>query len=239
MSGHSKWSNTRRRKEFQDNKKDKIFSKIIQELNSAIQIGKGINPQYNSKLRLVIKKALDHNMSRITINNILKKNLIKTNKNQLKEIYYEGYGPENIALLIKCLTNNNNRTIFFIRKILNKIGGNLKQKGAVDYIFNRQIYITFLYKNNIDYIIDIAEKIKANDIILNKKNIQIILTKEKYKFFIKEIKKLKIKPIKIELNIKPFIKKKINIITRNKLIYLKSLCKENKDIKNFYHNAEF
>ncbi|WP_169767825.1 YebC/PmpR family DNA-binding transcriptional regulator [Enterobacteriaceae endosymbiont of Donacia proxima] len=239
MSGHSKWSNTRHRKESQDNKKDKIFSKIIKELNSAIQIGKGINPQYNSKLRLVIEKALAHNMSRITINNILKKNLSKTNKNQLKEIYYEGYGPENVALLIKCLTNNNNRTISFIRKILNKIGGDLKQKGAVDYMFNKQIYVTYLYKKNIDYIIDIAEKLKANDIFLNKKNIKIIFTKEKYKFLTKEIKKFKIKPIKIKLNIKPFIKKKISIFTKKKLIYLKSLCKKNKDIKNFYHNAEF
>ncbi|QJC34690.1 hypothetical protein GJT95_02075 [Enterobacteriaceae endosymbiont of Donacia crassipes] len=239
MSGHSKWSNTRYRKKFQDNKKDKIFSKIIKELNSAIQTGKGINPQYNSKLRLVIGKALTYNMSRITINNILKKNINKENKNQLKEIYYEGYGPENIALLIKCLTNNNNRTVSFIRKILKKIGGNLKQKGAVDYMFNKQIFITYLYKNNADYVMDIAEKLKANDIILNKKNIQIIFTKKKYKFLTKEIKKFKIKPTKIELKIEPFIKKKINIFTKDKLIYLESVCKKNKDIKNFYHNAEF
>ncbi|QJC36277.1 hypothetical protein GJT99_02060 [Enterobacteriaceae endosymbiont of Donacia cincticornis] len=239
MSGHSKWSNTRYRKKFQDNKKNKIFSRIIKELKSSIQIGKGINPQYNSKLRLVIEKALAHNMSRTTINNVLKKNFDKEDENKLKEVYYEGYGPENIALLIKCLTNNNNRTISFIRKILSKIGGNLKQKGAVDYIFNKQIFITYSYKNNIDHIINMAEKLKANDIFLNKKNIQIIFTRKKYKIFAKKIKKFEIKPIKIELNIEPFVKKKINIFTKNKLIYLKSLCKTNKDIKNFYHNAEF
>ncbi|QJC33874.1 hypothetical protein GJT93_02080 [Enterobacteriaceae endosymbiont of Donacia provostii] len=240
MSGHSKWSNTRYRKKSQDSKKDKIFSKIIKELNSAVKIGKGTNPQYNSKLKLIIEKALFHNMSRTIINKILQKKNTNKNyeKNTLKEIYYEGYGPENIALLIQCLTNNNNRTISFIRKILNEIGGNLKQKGAVDYLFNKEIFITYSCQNNIDDILNLAEKLKANDIIINNNNIKIIFTKEKYKFLTKEIKKFKIKPIKNELIIKPFIEKKINNITKNKLLYLLSIYKDNKDIKNIYHNAK-
>ncbi|QJC35879.1 YebC/PmpR family DNA-binding transcriptional regulator [Enterobacteriaceae endosymbiont of Donacia sparganii] len=238
MSGHSKWSNMRHRKKLQDSKKDKIFSKIIKELNSAIHTGQGINPQYNSKLRLIIEKALSHNMSRLTINNILKKHINKKNDNKLKEIYYEGYGPEKIALMIKCLTNNSNRTTSFIRNILNKIGGSLKQKGTVNYIFKKQILITYLHKNNSDYILNIAEKLKADDIFFKKKNIQIMFLKEKYQFLTKKIKKLKIKPTKIELFIEPFIKKKINIFTKNKLINLLFLCKKCEDIKNVYHDAE-
>ncbi|QJC34287.1 hypothetical protein GJT94_02095 [Enterobacteriaceae endosymbiont of Donacia cinerea] len=236
MSGHSKWSNMRHRKELQDNKKDKIFSKIIKELNSAIRIGNSINPQYNSKLRLIIEKALSFNMKRSIIQNILEKK--KKNNNQLKEIYYEGFGPDNIALMIKCLTNNNNRTISVIRNILNKIGGSLKQQGAVNYIFKKQIFVSYSYKNNLDNIIDIAEKLQADDIICNKTNIQIIFSKKKYKFFTKEIKKIKIEPIKIQLFIEPFMKKKINIFTKNKLIHFLSLCKKNNDIKHIYHDAE-
>ncbi|QJC38740.1 hypothetical protein GJU05_02110 [Enterobacteriaceae endosymbiont of Donacia fulgens] len=236
MSGHSKWANTRHRKELQDNKKDKIFSRIIKELNTVIKKSENINPQYNSKLRLIIEKALSFNMSRSTINNILEKK--KKNNNQLKEIYYEGFGPNNIALMIQCLTNNNNRTSSLIRNIFNKTGGSLKQKGAVNYIFKKQIFISYSYKNNPNYIIDIAEKLKADDIIFNKKNIQIIFSKKKYKLLTKEIKNFKIKPIKINLFIEPFIKKKIDISTKNKLFIFLSLCKRYEDIKNIYHNAE-
>ncbi|QJC37508.1 YebC/PmpR family DNA-binding transcriptional regulator [Enterobacteriaceae endosymbiont of Donacia thalassina] len=235
MSGHSKWSNMRYRKASQDNKKDKIFSKIIKELHSVIKISKNINPKYNSKLRLIIEKALSVNMSRSVINNILEK---KKDNKKLKEIYYEGYGPDNIAIMISCLTDNNNRTVSFIRNILNKIGGNLKPQGAVSYIFKKKIFISYLYKNNLNDIIDIAEKLKAEDILLNKKIIQIIFSKKRYKILTKEIKNFKIKPIKIKLIIKPFIKKKINVLTKNKLIDFLSLCKKCEDIKNVYHDAE-
>ncbi|QJC37098.1 hypothetical protein GJU01_02080 [Enterobacteriaceae endosymbiont of Donacia vulgaris] len=236
MSGHSKWSNMRHRKKLQDNKKDKLFSKIIKELHSAIKIGDSVNPQYNSKLRLIIEKALSFNMKRSIITNILEKK--NKNNHVLKEIYYEGFGPDNIALMFKCLTNNHNRTLSFIRNMLNKIKGSLKQQGAVNYIFKKQIFVSYSYKHNTNYIIDIAEKLQADDIIFNKKNIQIIFSKKKYKFLTKEIKKIKIEPIKIKLFIEPFIKKKINIFTKNKLIEFLYLCNKNKDIKHIYHDAD-
>ncbi|QJC37915.1 hypothetical protein GJU03_02080 [Enterobacteriaceae endosymbiont of Donacia bicoloricornis] len=236
MSGHSKWANTRHRKKLQDSKKDKIFSKIIKELNTIINKGENLNPQYNSKLRLIIDKALSFNMSRSTINNIIKKK--KGNNSQLKEIYYEGFGPNKIALMIQCLTNNNNRTSSLVRNIFNKIGGSLKQKGAVSYFFKKNIFVSYSYKNNLNYILDIAEKLKADDIDLNKKNIKIIFSKKKYKIFTKTIKNFKIKPIKIKLIIEPFIKKKIDIFTKNQLFTFFSLCKRYEDIKNIYHDAE-
>lgn len=156
----------------------------------------------------------------------------------MKEVYYEGYGPNNIALMIQCLTNNNNRTSSLIRNIFNKTGGSLKQKGAVNYIFKKQIFVSYSCNDNLNYIIDIAEKLKADDIIFNKKNIKIIFSKKKYKLFTKEIKSFKIKPIKINLIIEPFIKKKIDIYTKKKLFIFLSLCKEYEDIKNIYHDAE-
>ncbi|QJC32258.1 hypothetical protein GJT89_02075 [Enterobacteriaceae endosymbiont of Donacia versicolorea] len=236
MSGHNKWSNTRYRKKIQDNKKSKIFSKIIKELNSAVKIGQGINPKYNSKLRLVIEKALSYNINRLTINNFLQKNTKKEKNNKLKEIFYEGYGPNNVALMIECLTDNNNRTVSFIRYILNKIGGNLHKNGTVNYMFKKQIHITYI--SNSENIINIAEKFNAHDIIFNKKNIKIIFTQKKYKFFTKQIKKFKIKPIKTELIVKPLFKKKISIFIKEKLMNLFFLSKTCKDIKNIYHNAD-
>ncbi|QJC31836.1 hypothetical protein GJT88_02150 [Enterobacteriaceae endosymbiont of Donacia tomentosa] len=239
MSGHSKWANIRRRKETQDNKKDKIFSKIIKELNTASQNG-GNNPEYNSKLRLVIEKALSYNMSRTIINRILLNSVIqnKRNKNKLKEIIYEGYGPYNIALMINCITDNNNRTVSFIRNILNKNGGYLGRKNSVNYIFKKQIYIAYEYKNNENDILNIAEELKADDIVFTKKIIKIIFSKEKYKFLTKKIKKFTLKPIKIKFFIKPFITKKVDNLIKKKLIDFFSLLKEHKDIKEIYHDAE-
>ncbi|QJC29710.1 YebC/PmpR family DNA-binding transcriptional regulator [Enterobacteriaceae endosymbiont of Plateumaris pusilla] len=238
MAGHSKWSNMRYRKASQDIKKDKIFTKIARELNSASKLGGTINPQYNTKLRLAIEKGLSYNMNRSTIKKILFKKLNKKILSvNMTNISYEGYGPGNIALIINCVTNNKNRTVSEIRNSFSKIGHRLGNSGAVSYMFQKKIKISFYNKNNVDYVMDIAEKLQAEDIIINNKIIDLIFNKEKYKVILLEMKKILIKPVNFKLTMIPLIKQNIDILTKNKLLNFLNLLKLNNDIKKIYHNA--
>ncbi|QJC29264.1 YebC/PmpR family DNA-binding transcriptional regulator [Enterobacteriaceae endosymbiont of Plateumaris rustica] len=239
MSGHSKWSNMRYRKASQDIKKDKIFTKIARELSTASKLGGTINPQYNTKLRLAIEKGLLNNMNKSTIEKILSNKLNKKKylSNNIEHISYEGFGPGNIALIINCITNNKNRTVSVIRNSFNKIGCRLGNNGSVYYMFKKKIIISFFNKNNLDYIIDFAEKLQAEDIIFNDKIIDVIFNKRKYKTLLLDIKKNLIKPIKFKLTMIPLIKNNIDLLTKNKLLNFLNILKSNNDIKEIYHNA--
>ncbi|QJC28376.1 YebC/PmpR family DNA-binding transcriptional regulator [Enterobacteriaceae endosymbiont of Plateumaris braccata] len=240
MAGHSKWSNMRYRKASQDIKKDKIFTKIARELNTASKLGGIINPQYNTKLRLAIEKGLLNNMNKSTIKKILFKKLNQKKKilsNNIKNIFYEGFGPGNIAILIKCITDNRNRTISVIRNSFNKIGYRLGNSGSVYYMFKKKIIISFINNNNLDKIIDIAENLQAEDIIFNDKIIDVIFNKKKYKSLLLEEKNFLIKPIKFKLTMIPLIKKNIDLLTKNKFVFFLNLLKLNNDIQEIYHNA--
>ncbi|QJC28820.1 YebC/PmpR family DNA-binding transcriptional regulator [Enterobacteriaceae endosymbiont of Plateumaris consimilis] len=240
MAGHSKWSNMRYRKASQDIKKDRIFTKIIRELNTASKLGGVINPQYNTKLRLAIEKGLSNNMNKSTIEKILFKKLNKKKQilsDNIKNIFYEGFGPGNIALIINCITNNKNRTVSVIRNYFNKIGCHLGNSGSVYYMFKKKIKISFIYKNNLDNIIDMAEKLQAEDIIFNDKIIDIIFHKKKYKILLLEIKKFLIKPVKFKLTMIPLIKKNLDSLTKNKFLSFLNLLKLNNDIQEIYHDA--
>ncbi|WP_211080598.1 YebC/PmpR family DNA-binding transcriptional regulator [Enterobacteriaceae endosymbiont of Plateumaris sericea] len=239
MAGHSKWSNMRYRKASQDIKKDKIFTKIARELNTASKLGGTIDPQYNPKLRLVIEKGLSYNMNRSTMEKILFRKLNKKKISQVNitNISYEGYGPGNIALMINCTTNNKNRTVSVIRNTFNKIGYRLGNSGTVSYMFKKKFKISFFHKNNLDNIMDIAEKLQAEDIIFNNEIIDVIFNEEKYKIILLEIKKILIKPVKFKFTMIPVIKKNIDILTKNKLLNFLNLLKLNNDIQEIYHNA--
>ncbi|QJC30589.1 YebC/PmpR family DNA-binding transcriptional regulator [Enterobacteriaceae endosymbiont of Neohaemonia nigricornis] len=242
MSGHSKWVNTRYRKALQDRKKDKIFSKIIKELHTAIKLNNNINPQYNNRLKLVISKALSYNMNRIMINKIISKYFkenIKTTQNiHMKNLIYYGY-MNNITFMINCLTDNCNRTVSFIRHTLYKYGGTLQNYNIVNHIFKYLVSFIYQINHNIDLIMDIAEKLVPEDFIINHDTIEMIFLKNKYKNILLQSKTFNIKPIKIIFNIVPYIKKQVNQCVKKQILFLIKDLLSNHDIQKVYHNADF
>ena len=135
MAGHSKWANIQHRKKAQDNKRGKIFTKIIREVSVAARLG-GADASSNSRLRLAISKANSANVPKDTLERAIKKASGQDNQNY-EEIVYEGYGPNGIALIVNCLTDNKNRTVSEVRNVLSKNGGSLGTKGSVGHMFKR------------------------------------------------------------------------------------------------------
>ncbi|OMI25295.1 transcriptional regulator [Bacillus haynesii] len=140
MAGHSKWKNIQRRKNAQDAKRGKIFMKLAKEIYVAAKEG-GADPESNASLRLVIDKAKNANMPNDNIDRAIKKASGSQDGKSYEEITYEGYGPSGVAVMVKCLTDNKNRTATSVRTAFSKNGGSLGETGCVSYMFDRKGYI--------------------------------------------------------------------------------------------------
>ena len=135
MSGHSKWNNIKRKKEATDAAKGKIFTKIGREIAVVVKEG-GADPNNNAKLRDLIAKAKANNVPNDNIDRIIKKAAGDGDKNNYENITYEGYGPNGVAVIVECLTDNRNRTAGEVRHYFDKFGGNLGTIGCVSFMFS-------------------------------------------------------------------------------------------------------
>lgn len=137
MSGHSKWSNIKRKKEKTDGQKAKIFTKIGREMAVCVKQGGG-DPNVNGKLRDLIAKAKANNVPNDNIERIIKKAMGDGDKNNYENITYEGYGPNGVAVIVECLTDNRNRTAGEVRHTFDKFGGNMGTSGCVSFGFHEK-----------------------------------------------------------------------------------------------------
>ncbi len=132
MAGHSKWANIKHRKGKQDERRGKLFTKLIRELTSAARMSSDPN---SPRLRTAVDKALACNMTRDTIDRAIKRGVGGEEGTLMEEVIYEGYGPGGVAVLVVCLTDNRNRTVGDVRHAFTKFGGNLGTDGSVAYLF--------------------------------------------------------------------------------------------------------
>ncbi|HEU5139946.1 MAG TPA: YebC/PmpR family DNA-binding transcriptional regulator [Bacillales bacterium] len=137
MAGHSKWKNIQHRKNAQDAKRGKLFMKLSKELYVAARQGGG-DPDTNPNLRLAMEKARDANMPSDNIDRAIKKATGDLDGVNYEEITYEGYGPGGVAVMVKLLTDNKNRSASEIRHLFSKNGGNLGENGCVAFMFQRR-----------------------------------------------------------------------------------------------------
>lgn len=137
MSGHSKWSNIKRKKEKSDAQKAKIFTKIGREIAVAVRESGG-DPSVNGKLRDLIAKAKSNNVPNDNIDRVIKKAMGGDDKAQYETIFYEGYGPCGVAVIVETLTENRNRTAGDLRHYFDKYGGNLGTTGCVSFLFDQK-----------------------------------------------------------------------------------------------------
>lgn len=141
MSGHSKWANIKHKKARQDEAKGAVFTKISKEIMVAVKQG-GPDPEGNFRLKLCIQKAKANNMPNDNINRAIQKASGSADSDNFEEIYYEGYGPGGVAILLAILTDNRNRTASEIRYIFSRNGGNLGETGCVAWMFDRKGRLT-------------------------------------------------------------------------------------------------
>lgn len=137
MAGHSKWANIKHRKGKQDSKKAQVFTKFARAIAVSVREG-GADPMYNATLAGLIDKAKSNNMPNDNIDRAIKKGAGELGDANFEEVTYEGYGPSGIAVLVKCLTDNRNRTAADVRYAFDKYGGNLGSTGCVAWMFDRK-----------------------------------------------------------------------------------------------------
>ena len=136
MAGHSKWANIKHQKGRQDEKRQKVFSKLIREITVASRLG-GPDAADNPRLRLALDRAFRSNMPKETIERAVSRGAGDTESENLEEVLYEGYGPGGVAILVETMTDTRNRTVAEVRHAFSKAGGNLGTDGSVSYLFKK------------------------------------------------------------------------------------------------------
>ena len=164
MSGHSKWSQIKRKKGIKDQQRGQIFSKMSRLITLAVLETGITNPNNNIKLRMAIAQAKAVNMPKDNIERAIEKGA-GPDKEEILDLIYEAFGPGGVMFMIHTTTDNQNRTVSEIKKVLDKFGGKIGQKGSVSYIFKKCAMLVFNKKdNNENEVFKIADEIESFDI---------------------------------------------------------------------------
>lgn len=146
MSGHTKWHSIRRTKGVLDQKRGALFTKLAREITVATREGGSGDPAANFRLRLAVDKARQANMPSDNIQRAIDRGLGKGGEASIDEIYYEGYAPGGVALIVHAATDNRNRTASEVRSTFSKGGGNLGESGSVAWMFENKGLITLEFR---------------------------------------------------------------------------------------------
>ena len=175
MAGHSKWANIQHRKGRQDEKRGKIWTRIIREIMVAARQGGG-DPDANPRLRLAIDKAKAANMPADNI----KRNVDKATGNlegvTYEEIRYEGYGIAGAAIIVDTMTDNHVRTVAEVRHAFSKYGGNMGTNGSVSFQFKHVGQLIFAPGTDEDKVMEVALEAGAEDVITDEEGAIEVLT---------------------------------------------------------------
>ncbi len=180
MSGHSKWSTIKHKKAATDAKRGKIFTRLAREITIAAREGGG-NPEVNFRLRLVIDKAKTANMPKDNIERAIKRGTGELKGEELSEVTYEGYAPNGVALLLQVVTDNKNRAVANVRRIITRQGGTLADAGAVAWQFDRKGYIGIAPDGvDQDTLFEVAVEAGAEDVVFGDDLIEVYAELENF-----------------------------------------------------------
>ncbi|HHW93490.1 MAG TPA: YebC/PmpR family DNA-binding transcriptional regulator [Clostridiaceae bacterium] len=238
MAGHSKWSNIKHRKGAADEKRAKIFSKIGREIQVAVRSG-GPDPETNNVLRDVIAKARSYNMPNDNIQRSISRAAGDSSSDMMEEIHYEGYGPAGVAVMVRVLTDNRNRTAGEVRHIFDKFGGNLGSDGCVAFQFERKGTLVIERDDTLDdeQVFMDALEAGAEDVDLDQEDVIEITTSptefaavrdalgQSYDFAAQELGPVPLTWVELE--------DEETISNMTKLI---DLLEDNDDVQDVYHN---
>ena len=239
MAGHSKWANIRHRKGAQDQKRGKIFTKIIKEITISARLAGG-DVSSNPRLRKAISNAKSNNMPNDKIERAIKKGTGELDGVIYEEITYEGYGPGGVAIIMDVITDNKNRSVADIRHILTKYKGNLGESGSVSWIFEKKGQIILSSKLNDENIVfESALEAGAEDFETDD-DIFIISTAPESLMQIRDVLESKgygIKSAEIEMVPKTF--QKLEGKESDIALELLNVLEDNDDVNKLYSNFYF
>lgn len=238
MAGHSKWANIKFRKGVQDAKRGKIFTKLIREITVAARMG-GDDESSNPRLRDAVKKALNANMKRDTIDNAIKRGVGGLDADAMVAMRYEGYGPGGIAVLVDCLSDNKNRTVSEVRHAFTKNNGNLGTDGSVAYLFTHQGEILMAAGQSEDQVMEVAIDAGANDVSVDEGQIEIITPVEAYHSVLNALQNAGLNIEQSQLSMRAQTLIAIDDESAESLLKLVDMLEDLDDVQEVYTNAEF
>ena len=240
MSGHSKFSNIKHKKEKADAAKGKIFTKIGKELMVAVKSG-GPDPVNNSRLKDLIAKAKSNNMPNDTIERSIKKAAGDLNGVNYEKVVYEGYGPNGVAVIVETLTDNRNRAAANVRNAFTKGNGNMGTSGCVSFMFDEigQIMIEKSASIDEDELTLLALDAGASDFAAEDEGYIITTTPEAFSAVREALESEGIVMASAEVEMVPQTYASLtdpdDIKKMNKLL---DLLDEEDDVQEVYHNWE-
>ncbi|MDV6328685.1 YebC/PmpR family DNA-binding transcriptional regulator [Idiomarina sp. PL1-037] len=238
MAGHSKWSNIKHRKAAQDAKRGKIFTKLIREITVSAREGGG-DPETNPRLRAAIDKALSNNMKRDTIDTAVKRGSGDLEGENVDELTYEGYGPNGVAVLLECMTDNRNRTVSDVRHAFSKLGGNLGTDGSVAYLFNKKGVISYADNVTEEQVMEPALEAGAEDILTyDEGSIDVITSPENFGAVKDALDAKELEASNAEVTQVPDTRVDLDEESARTFLKLLDALEDLDDVQNVYHNAD-
>ncbi len=237
MAGHSKWANIQHRKGRQDEKRGKIWTRVIREIMVAARSGGG-DPNANPRLRLAIDKAKAANMPADTV----KRNIDKATGNlegvSYEEIRYEGYGVGGVAIMIDTMTDNRVRTVAEVRHALSKHGGNLGTEGSVAFQFKHCGQLVFGPGQSEEQIMEVALEAGAEDVITNDDgSIEVITDVASFEAARSALEAAGLQPDLADVTMRADAAIELSEEDAIRMQKILDLLEELDDVQEIYHNA--
>ena len=238
MAGHSKWANIQHRKGRQDEKRGKIWTRVIREITVAARLG-GADLALNPRMRLAVDKAKAANMPADTV----KKNIDKATGNlegvHYDEIRYEGYGIGGAAVIIDTMTDNKVRTVAEVRHVFSKYGGNLGTDGSVSFQFKHCGQIVFAPGTSEDKVMEIALEAGAEDVVTDDEGaIEVITSPHDFEAVKAALEAAGLKPEVAEVTMRPENTVELAGEDALRMQKLLDVIEDLDDVQAVFHNAE-
>jgi YebC/PmpR family DNA-binding regulatory protein len=238
MAGHSKWANIQHRKGRQDERRGRIWTRVIREIMVAARQGGG-DPGANPRLRLAIDKAKAANLPADTIKRNIDKATGALEGVTYEEIRYEGYGIGGAAIIVDCLTDNRVRTVAEVRHAFSKYGGNLGSEGSVSFQFKHCGQFVFAPGTDEDKVMEVAIEAGAADVIIGEDgSIEVLSAPADF-----EAVKAALEPASLQAEVAGVTMRAENTVAlagedAARMQKLVDALEDLDDVQDVYHNAE-
>jgi YebC/PmpR family DNA-binding regulatory protein len=225
------------RKNAEDSRRGKIFTKLIREITVAAR--NGGDPATNARLRAGIDKALSANMTKDTIERAVRRGSGAEGADDMHELRYEGYGPSGVALIIDAMTDNAQRTVADVRHALAKHGGNLGTSGSVAFQFHRlgEIVIDTSAPGSEDKLLEAALDAGADDVQTESGKSTVLCSPENFEAVKKALLAAGLQPLSADVVMRPENRVTVSEEVAETLRDLIDWLEELDDVQEVYHNA--
>jgi YebC/PmpR family DNA-binding regulatory protein len=225
------------RKNAEDARRGKIFTKLIREITIAAR--NGADPAGNARLRVAIDKALSSNMSKDTIERAIRRGSGADGADDMQEMRYEGYGPSGVALIIDTMTDNPVRTVSDVRHALSKHGGNLGTSGSVAFQFKRLGELVFdtAAPGAEDKVLEVALEAGADDVVADGGRSTVLCAPEHFEHVKKALTAAGLEALSADIVMRPENRVAVSGEAEETLRDLLDWLDELDDVQEVYHNA--